>query len=124
MRKVAPSPGAVSSFGVAAVGLGDRGDDRKPEAGAAARARARRIGTPEPFERARRLLVVHAGAVVAHLDDRLVVGLARPALRPGVNGGVWVRAFSSRFASTWRRRNSSPLTTTARGRLVGHGTVG
>ena len=37
MRKVAPCPGRGLHLGAPAVRLGDRGDDREPEAGAAAR---------------------------------------------------------------------------------------
>ena len=112
-RNVAPSPGAVSTSAVSAVGLGDRGDDREAEAGAAAGsvcATGRRARTVR--RRAPRLVVAHARAFVAHLDDRVGVRLGRPAPRTGVpRWSVACARSASRLASTWRRRASSPGTT-------------
>ena len=70
-RNVAPCAGRGLDLGAAAVRLGDRGDDREAEPGAAARARARRVGAPEPLEHARRVFGRHARAVVAHFDHRV-----------------------------------------------------
>ena len=61
-----------------AVGFGDRGHDCETEARAAARSRARRVGTPEALERTRRLFRAHARAVVLHLDDRVGLRLGDP----------------------------------------------
>ena len=93
MRNVAPSPGALSTLARPAVRFGDRGDDRQAEPGAAARARARRVGAPEPLEHALGVGLRHAGALVGDLDDRVVAVGADRARASGVSGGVCRFAF-------------------------------
>ncbi len=53
------------------MGLGDRGDDREPEARAAAVSCARRVGAVEALEDARRVLGLEARSVVLDDEQRL-----------------------------------------------------
>ena len=92
-------PGRGLHLGAAAVRLGDRGDDREAEPGAAARSRSRRVGAPEPFERARRVFGRHARAVVAATSMSASSPATPTRTSTGVVGGVCVRAFSSRLAT-------------------------
>ena len=75
----------------AAVQVGVLERDRQPEAGAAARAGARRVGPPEPVEHHRRLPRAEPDAVVAHRDGGgLAVGVDEDldVARLGVVDGV------------------------------------
>ena len=108
-RNVAPSPGSDSAATLAAVRLGDRGDDREPEPDAAARAGARGVGAVEALEDVLELLRVHARARSRRPRARRVPFVAAERRRaPARPGGVWARTFASRLSTTCRRRSRSP----------------
>src|SRR5207244_9269317 len=77
-RKGDPERRALAGLGaggdLAAVRLRDRGDDRKAEPDAAARARTRLVGAVEALEDPLRLLRRHPPARVLHLDQPRAVG--------------------------------------------------
>ena len=77
-RNRQPPPGAVVTLTRAAVRVHQRVDDRQAQPGAAAGPRPRRVGPVEPLEDPVRVLVAHAGPLVAHLEDRAVVVGAHP----------------------------------------------
>ena len=63
--------GGRDDLGRAAVGGGDGAHDRQAEAGPTAGSGARAVGAPELLEDVGRFVGAEAGAVVAHLDDRV-----------------------------------------------------
>src|SRR3954447_20467777 len=67
------------------VRLGDRGDDREPEADAAARAGPRAVGAVEALEDVRRLLLVEARAGVGDGD----LGVSVAAADRDAHGRSW-----------------------------------
>src|SRR5947208_11589152 len=64
---VEPAAFGAAGFDVPADGLDDVLDDREAEAAPARRAGA--VGAEEALEQARRVLLGHAGTVVAHLEE-------------------------------------------------------
>src|SRR5204863_3235740 len=64
----------------AAVGLGDRVDDRQAEADAVAAARAARVDAREPLEDARQLLLRDPAALVGDVDGDVTLEAARSQL--------------------------------------------
>ena len=111
-RKVAPRPGAEFDLGPAPVRLGDGRHDRQPQAAAAAGARPRRIGAEEALEHPLGVVRREARAAVGHLHHGLLAlrrARARSRGRPAACGPA---RCSSRLPTTWRRRTSSPSTTT------------
>ncbi len=110
MVTTVPLPGDDVIATLAVVRGDDRGDDRQAQPGAAGRAGPGRVGAVESIECVRRVVGVHARAVVGHGDDASPPSL-RTVSEHDVPSGVWVRTFANRLSSTWRRRLGSPTTT-------------
>ena len=110
MRKIAPPLSRRPRAHGAAVRTRDRGDDREPEADAAARARPRRVGAVEALE--------HAARPRSARGPGRCPRPRRSACRPrgatrtctGAPGGVCARTFASRLSTICRRRSRSPST--------------
>ena len=109
---VVPRPGALVHGDLAAVGV-DRGvGDRQAEPAAAPVAGAGRVGPVEALGHPGGHVRGHALPVVDRPRCGRPLRPVRPASSIGVVAGVWTTALPTMLAMTWRRRSSSPDTTT------------